>query len=196
MRAIRLFVLLTCGVFVSAVVSAQSLGDVAKKEEERRKQAPTGKVYTNKDLGAVPPSSAVPPPPAAEGAGKPAEGAPVKDVKDSKGKDDKDKDQDKDKDKDKSERGQAYWQGRRKELQAALDHDASFADALQSRINALTTEFVNRDNPVQRSAIEKDRQKALADLERLKKQVADGKKAIADLEEEARRAGVPPGWLR
>ena len=27
-------------------------------------------------------------------------------------------------------------------------------------------------------------------------QIEAGKKAIADLEEEARRANVPPGWLR
>src|SRR3954452_1602464 len=39
-------------------LSAQSLGDVARKEEERRKAVPAGKVYTNKDLGAVPASSA------------------------------------------------------------------------------------------------------------------------------------------
>jgi hypothetical protein len=36
----------------------------------------------------------------------------------------------------------------------------------------------------------------MAELERLKKQVVDDRKAIADIEEEARRAGVPPGWLR
>jgi hypothetical protein len=30
----------------------------------------------------------------------------------------------------------------------------------------------------------------------LKQAIVDGKKAIADLGEEARRAGVPPGWLR
>jgi len=36
----------------------------------------------------------------------------------------------------------------------------------------------------------------VAELDRLKKQLLADKKAIADLEEEARRAGVPPGWLR
>jgi hypothetical protein len=34
------------------------------------------------------------------------------------------------------------------------------------------------------------------ELDRLKKQIDATKKAIADLEEEARRANVPPGWLR
>ena len=67
---------------------------------------------------------------------------------------------------------------------------------MQSRINALTADFTARDDPAQRAAIAGDRQKALDELARLKKAIVDGKKAIADLEEEARRASVPPGWLR
>jgi hypothetical protein len=55
---------------------------------------------------------------------------------------------------------------------------------------------VNRDDPAQRAVIERDRQKALAELGRLKTSVLETRKAIADLEEEARRAGVPPGWMR
>ncbi len=71
-----------------------------------------------------------------------------------------------------------------------------FADSLQSRINALTTDFVNRDDPAQRAKIEDDRKAALAELERVKKEMDDTTKAIAAIEEEARRAGVPAGWLR
>ena len=95
-----------------------------------------------------------------------------------------------------SVRDQAYWGGRMKDLRTQLDRDQIFADALQTRVNSLTADFVNRDDPAQRAGIERDRQRALAELERLKKAIEAGKKAIADLEEEARRAGVPPGWLR
>src|SRR5207253_1319703 len=42
---------------------------------------------------------------------------------------------------------QAYWSGRVKALQEQLSRDETYADALQSRINALTTDFVNRDDP-------------------------------------------------
>jgi hypothetical protein len=63
---------------------------------------------------------------------------------------------------------------------------------MQTRINSLNADFVNRDDPAQRAVIERDRQKALAELGRLKQGVLDTKKAIADLEEEARRAGVRP----
>src|SRR6266545_7941684 len=185
MRLTRLttWLLLSGLCYTSAPLRAQSLGDVAKKEEERRKAvASAGKVYTNKDLPSVP-SPTTPPAPATpesrtdapkdkQTEAQPgAEGKPV--VKD-----------------------QAYWAERKKTVQGQLDRDQTLSDALQSRINALTTDFVNRSDPAQRAVIERDRQKALAELTNLKKQIDDDKKALADLEEEARRTGVPPGWLR
>ncbi len=70
------------------------------------------------------------------------------------------------------------------------------ADALQSRLNALTTDIVNRDDPAQRAQLERERQRALLELDRTKIEIAEHVKAIAAIEEEARKAGVPPGWLR
>jgi hypothetical protein len=163
----------------AGTVRAQSLADVAKKEEERRKEiAAPAKVYTNKDLVEV----AAPPTPAA-----PAAAAP-----------DASKDTDKDDAKDDKgpKKDQAYWAGRMKAAQLQLQRDKDFADALQTKINAQTTDFVNRDDPVQKMQIAKDRDKSIAELDRLKKSVVDDQKAIDDLQEEARRAGVPPGWLR
>jgi hypothetical protein len=171
-------------------VCAQSLADVARKEEERRKTIPQpAKVYTNKDLSAVPPAS-TPPPPAVAATPADAKGAKEADksaTEKEAGAAPKDQAPAKD---------QAYWAGRLKALQEQLDRNEIYADALQSRINALTADFVNRDDPAQRSVIERDRQKNIAELNRLKKTVEDDKKALADFAEEARRAGVPPGWLR
>jgi hypothetical protein len=171
-------------------IRAQVLGEIARKEEERRKDIKTpAKVYTNKDLGAVPDSpSGTLSSPTASGS---ASAEPSKDATSAKADEGKDKDKDKDKGKD-----QTYWSGRKKELQSKLDTDQTLADALQTRINALNTDFVNRDDPIQRANIDRDRQKANSELERLKKSVVDGKKALADLDEEARKAGVPAGWLR
>ena len=157
----------------------QSLADVSKKEEARRKTIPeAAKVYTNKDLNAQPAGSPPPPAPAASAKAGDAPKAAEKDGKDAK-------------DKDKS-----YWSGRMKKLQDQVERDESYVLAIQTRINSLTADFVNRDDPAQRVIIERDRQKALAELSRLKKSITDGKKSIVDLEEEARHAGIPPGWLR
>jgi hypothetical protein len=72
----------------------------------------------------------------------------------------------------------------------------TFAEALQSQINALTADFSARDDPAQRAAIGARLNGALAELDRVRGEIDVQQKAIADLEEEARRAGVPPGWLR
>ena len=194
----RAYVLAAAALFLSGAsvfapqARAQSLADVAKKEEERRKTvAAPAKVYTNKDLNPVPAGS--PPPPAPAKAGDSAAKDKDKEADtDAKGKGSKAPDAaDKTAVKD-----QAYWAGRYKGLQDALLRDQNYADAMQTRINSLNADFVNRDDPAQRAVIERDRQKALAELGRLKQSVVDTKKAIADLDEEARRAGVPPGWMR
>ena len=190
----RRFIAITAVVVVgfTALASAQSsatkpLADVAKDEEARRKGVrKPAKVYTNGNLRTdVTPGVAAPPTPAGAtdqpgntsptniGPGMAVPAAPT-----GAGKD------------------QAYWSGRMKAERDTLDRLQMFADSLQSRINALLTDFVNRDDPAQRAKIETDRKTALAELERVKKELDEQRKKIAGLEEEARRAGVPAGWLR
>lgn len=169
------------------VSSAQSLGDIAKREEARRQAIKdAGKVYTNKDLVPAPPSSGA--------TAKPAAGAVVPASADAEQA--ADKGEDKGKGDDQEPKDQAAWAARMKELQTQLDRDQIFADALQSRINALTAEFTSRDDPAQRARVGADKQKALSELDRLKLAIQNDKKAVADLEEAARKAGIPPGWLR
>ena len=186
MRITRLpIVALVVGVAYAAPLAAQSLADVARKEEERRKEikAPS-KVLTNKDLGEAPAAPAV-------SADDTKDTKDAKDPKDAKDADKSDKDKDGVVVKD-----QKYWSEKMKTLQDAVSRDQVLADAMQTQINSLTTDFVNRDDPAQRAQIEQRRQAAVTELARLKDQVKKDQKAINDLQEEARRAGVPPGWLR
>jgi hypothetical protein len=165
------------------LVCAQTLADVAKKEEERRKTIrEPAKVYTNKDLTAAPPGSREPVSAAAT-----TSDAAKGDDKDKAAKPADPKDAVKD---------QAYWSGRMKALQATLDRDQTFAEAMQTRVNSLITDFINRDDPAQKAVVAKNRDKAIADLAQLKQAILNEQKAIADFQDEARRAGVPPGWLR
>jgi hypothetical protein len=173
-----------------AHLGAQSLAEVARQEEARRKEIrQPAKVYTNKDLGSVPPSSAPAPGPEPSAKAATPAAAERKDAANEAplAQDAKDKPVVKD---------QKYWAGRMRDLSTQLDRDQILADALQSRINALTADFTARDDPAQRAVIGRDRQKAIDELARLKVAVQATSKAIADLEEEARRASVPPGWLR
>jgi hypothetical protein len=178
--------LLVLALNAAAPARAQSLADVSRAEEARRKSIKNpSKVYTNKDLTSVPPPSTAAEPSADAAATEAAvkEGAtetetPAADASAAPVKD------------------QAYWSSRAKELQTQLERDQTFAEALQSRINGLTTDFENRADPAQRALVEADRNRALAELERLRQAIQNDQKAIADFDDEARRAGVPPGWLR
>ena len=167
-----------------AAQSPQTLADVAKAEEARRKSVKkTSKVYTNTALTPdittpVPPSvpssspagNATPANTTPGGTAAPADKAAVKD--------------------------QAYWQGRIAQARTELGRTQMFADSLQTKINSLKTDFVNRDNRVEREKIEKELNTALAELERLKKEVADKQKAITAIQDEGRKAGAPAAWLR
>jgi hypothetical protein len=167
---------------LASAASGQALGDVARKEEARRKAvAPKpGKVYTNEDLRPVDPTS-TPAPAQAPATAAPA--APAQGKPEEKPADDPKKDE-------------AYWRTRMAQLRDGLQRAKMFQEALQTRINSLSNDFASRDDPAQRNVVASDRQKALAELDRVKKEIADFEKQITDLEDEARKAGVPPGWLR
>jgi len=180
-------VLMSAAWAVRLASQAIPLAEVAKAEEARRKAVknPTTKVYTNDDLKGTRETSSAPvqaAPAAATPAGAaetkpPAKPEPAKPA-DPNAKDEK------------------YWRSRVAAAQQALDRSKLFADSLQTRINSLTTDFVNMDDPAKRSAIETQRKTAVGELDRVKKEIEAQTKAIADIQEEARKANVPPGWLR
>ena len=176
----------------AASASAQSLADVARQEEARRKAvAGTGKVYTNEALqpepppspGSVPaaaPAPAAPATPAAPGAdgAKPAD--PAAPGAEPGG----------------AAKTEAEWKKRIADERDALSRAQIFAEALQSRINVLSADFVNVDDPAQRTVVGSERDKALTELNRVKQEIQTRQKMITAIQEEARKAGVPAGWVR
>ena len=203
----------------TAGIGAQSLGDVARKEAERRKtvQAP-GKTYTNDTLKPEPPPSAPAPSPGPQAsAGAPAAGAPSTPSTSTPAAAGRSGTQaggaaggtkpgakapehaapgDAAPAPAPAAKGEADWKARIQGARDALSRAQIFADALQSRINGLSADFTARDDPAQRAVVAGDRQKSLDELERVKKEIQQHTKALADIQEEGRRAGVPAGWLR
>lgn len=168
-----------------AMPHAQSLADVARAEEARRKTVKQpAKVYTNDDLKRAGDTSEPTPAATAPATATPASGAKVIDV----GKPEPPKPD--------AAQDEKYWKDRITSAREALVRSKVLVDALQSRVNALTTDFVNTDDPAKRAVVESSRQTALAEMERLNKEIEKQTKAIADIEEEARKASVPAGWLR
>ena len=184
--------LLAVALLIAVPASAQSLGELAKREQERKKATPAAakKTYTNDDLKQVTPSSGTP--------GKPADDAAK--AADAKSGDAKAAEPQKvggdDKKPAEPAKDEAYWRARITAAREDIRRNESFKEALQSRINALTADFSARDDPYQRAKVSDDRQKALAEMARVSDDIEKTRKQIADIEEEARRAGVPPGWLR
>jgi gas vesicle protein len=172
----------------AAVLSAQSLGEVAKREEDRRKAVKSsGKVYTNGSLRperapAKPADAAAATAPASAAASPAAAAAPATSPAPDGAAEPK--------------RDETYWKKRMAAEREGLARARTFVEAMQSRINALAADFASRDDPAQRNLIATDRQRSLAELDRLKLEIQQHAKAIADIQEEARRAGVPPGWVR
>jgi hypothetical protein len=189
--------LITMGALLAAALPlmAQSLADVARAEEARRGTVKgRAKVYTNETLRGADGGDAPAPPtpaPAPEKTGTaaapapaaPARGASPQTAKPAASAADAAKDE-------------KYWRDRLASVRDALQRSQTFAEALQSQINALYTEFVNMSDPAQRAVIEQKRLAAIAEQDRVKADIARHTKALAAIEDEGRRANVPAGWLR
>ena len=173
--------------------SGQSLGEAARKEKERRQKAgPTGPAFTDDDLRGY-----------AEGgaAAKGGAGAPDKSAAGEKASADKAT-------KEGTARGgggagdEAYWRARAKAARAAVA--AAQARVAQAEAAAQATPAGIRQ-PQPGDALtqvppplvtDADHRAAEAALAAARSDLEAAKKALADLEEEARRKGALPGWLR
>lgn len=196
MKTFRIFAAALGMVAVSVPALAQSpLADAARREAARRQAGPSAAIpiYTNQDLDRLPlrASPMVPRLPGSAStvvttAGVGGDGAPgavgeaaARQPAPGSGAGD-----------------EKQWRARITAARSNLSRAEIFAEALQSRINALSADFVNRDDPAQRQDLFTQRQRALEELDRVQAEVAGFRQEVADIEEDARRAGVPPGWLR
>jgi hypothetical protein len=186
--------LLAVPVAAIAQSSQPPLAEIARKEAERRKTAKKEAtiVITDKNLpeSARRPASTVVPAdanqPAHAGEQKPASAggtaaagaAPAAPAAPS------------------GDQGEALWRGRITQAREALRRNEVFLQALQTRVNALATDYYGRDDPYQKMKLAGEREQAIQEMEKVKADIEASKKQVADIEEDARRAGVPPGWLR
>lgn len=178
----------------TATPDTPGLADVARAEEARRKTAKKAtRVITNANLGQDP--NAPSEPPRATGtapgghasggvAGQAGAGAQRLESPDQPDAADAG-----------SKKDEKYWRERMAAARSDLSRTQLYAESMQTRINSLKTDVFNLDYPA-RGVAEKNLNASLAELERLKKDVEAKTKAITAIEDEARRAGVPAGWVR
>jgi len=171
-------------VLVTWLTSAPtSLADIAQREALRRQSTPrSASVLTNDDLPLMAPaavSGIVRPEPtaAAEGTGPGTDddeaGQPSTEARD-----------------------EAWWRERLTAARSELETSRQSLTSQQEKVSQLQADFVGRDDPAQREQIRQQLSAATEEAVRLQGQVAADEKAIDAILDEARRAGVPPGWIR
>jgi hypothetical protein len=184
---------------VPLTTAAQGLGDASKKEKARREQtkAPKAKTYTQEDLATLPPvaneaapssGDSVPPPAAsapvpsaAEEAAPPAAtGEPIfqeETPADAEG----------------SGRGdERLWRSRVAQARARVDRARQKHQTLAGLNLVPGYEYQDEKGRTVIGSVEQLQGMTAA----AKAELDAAEKALADLLEEARRANVPPGWLR
>lgn len=92
--------------------------------------------------------------------------------------------------------GESWWRARMAAARAQVSQARERLDQVDGRLAALTRDVVAMDDPVQRERLQQDRQRALLEREDATTAVAQAEAGVALVEEAARRAGVPPGWIR
>lgn len=173
--------------------AAQTLLEVARREKARRDAIPPGersRVYTNDDLrdsggltiGALPAADRQE---ADAGSGRAGHRIGGQDSEAGSGSTEAGDLPDED-----------DWRARVTAAQEGRERAALMASALQNRADGLWAQFTGMDDPARRGIVERQRAEALAELERTQAEAERFEREIREIREEARRAGVPPGWLR
>lgn len=168
---------------------AQSLAEVAKQEEERRKTIQTtGRVYTNKDVKEAPPAPASVPiatsaKPASDKAEQEAQvpsdvaGTTTEDTKTPPESNVN------------LHRDEKHWRERASNYRTRLNNVRSNVEAVESKIEALRAMDQTPSNRGEARLAEQD-------LVKFKNQLASLEKEWSRIEEQARLSKVPSSWLQ
>lgn len=90
---------------------------------------------------------------------------------------------------------EAKWRERFGSLRHKLEQDQADLDVMQRELGVLNTQYYSDPNKQMEQQLTRDDiNKKTADIEAKKKQVEADQQAIADAEDELRRAGGDPGW--
>ncbi|PYV15412.1 MAG: hypothetical protein DMG07_09825 [Acidobacteria bacterium] len=176
-----------------APAGAQSLGDLAKKEKERREKLNSEtKVITSLDAdkyksGAVTTGTPAPSPagekPAAEKTG--AAKAPAEGAKSNP-----------DEPTDFQGRPESFWRQALGDTRARVKELENEANVLVLRLNDLQNQFYRESDGYKQQSLQRETNKSFYEQDQNKVNLAKARAALDDLEKEGRKSGALPGWLR
>ncbi len=173
----------------AAITFPQSLGDLAKKEKERRDNVGAdGKVITNNDTsrysnGAV--TTGTPPTPT----------PPDKKTGDKAAVAESGNKEQNDEPVDFEGRPESYWRQTFADARKRVADLENQANVLVLKIVDLQTQFYREADGFRQQTIQRDIQKSFYEQDANKEELAKAKALLQDLEKEARKSGALPGWL-
>jgi hypothetical protein len=96
------------------------------------------------------------------------------------------------------ERSEPFWRERARAQREEITRGEATVSELEERIAALRNDRspTNLADPNREQTRRAQITQAMADLERARADLERSRQALSDLEEEARRKSIPPGWLR
>jgi hypothetical protein len=93
-------------------------------------------------------------------------------------------------------RTEAWWREQVSTIRERIDRSEKERALLDERIALLETQATARDDPAQQAVLREQAIQARAEIEGTLRRAAELRRDLAQLLEDARRADVPPGWLR
>ena len=182
---------------VGASAQAQSLADVARQEQERRKTIKTpARVYTEADVqksaplttGGRPASEPRRTLPVPTSSGAPKDGAvPSADAKSPEASGEKDKAAPKD---------EAGWRERVQQARDDLARSRRLLSAMEQQLIGLGIQASSAAIAGQTAPDAARQQEAAREVERLRADVEKHSSTLSTLEGQVRASGIPPGWVR
>ena len=173
---------------------AQSLGELAKKEKERREKATdVSKVFTNYDLSkfknAPVATGVLSPRPAEQKPAKETTGVEATSAAAGAAKENSDEPVDL------QGRPESFWRQTLGEARQRVTELENEHAVLVLRINELRRRFFSTDDGFRRQAVQWELQKTVIQRDLDKEELEKAKARLEELEKEARRSGALPGWI-
>lgn len=185
MKKMILFAGILFAFTISSFAEDSELVKAAKKEKERRAKVEAKKTLTNQDIEEIRKKQPISGIETSEGEGAADETADAGDKTGEK------------KEAVDPTQTEEYWRARKQETDSRVKDAQARVDQIQSEINSLTQAFyAESDGVAQRPLIETERIERIKELEAAKKELEEARAASEGLEDEARRAGALPGWIR
>jgi hypothetical protein len=89
-----------------------------------------------------------------------------------------------------------FWKKQQVELETRIAQLKETLDSDQLQLNKLWSDFYIKNIPAEQDAIRVEISQLTGQIEQNKLSLSQSETALEDLSERARKAGIPPGWLR